>query len=146
MACTALSNKAEWVARFAADAELAACVRLIMARIDVEIPQAQLELSVDLSAALQAQVDGLTAQLADIAAQLDCLNLIVAKLTVAGTAEAAALAALMSARATVLTELKADIVAQLAPTQLPAQVQQLKAVQDEMTCQRQNVDFFKGIL
>lgn len=146
MACTPLGNEALWRQVLQTDAELRACIQLIVDSIMIEIPDAEIDFSVDLSAQMQIQVDGLQQQLAGITGQIECLSVIIAHLTGVSAPEVLAFVAIMTARKEVLIASQAEIAAQLIPEALPAQVTQLKAVQNELKCQRANADFLNRIL
>lgn len=146
MACAPLGNEALWRQILQTSAELRACVQLIVDAIFIEIPEAEVEFSVDLSQQLQSQIDGLEAQLQANLAQIECLNAIVASLTGISAPEVVAFAAAMADRAAALAALNVEISTQLAPDQLPAQVTALANVQNELKCQRANAVFLNNIL
>lgn len=139
-----LEDEEFWSELMKTDKEFRDCIRDTAGLIEIEIPLATLELSIDLSIQIETRVVDLQAQVDAIISEIPCLDIIVDFLEGQTNPEAISLRNQMIARRAAKEELKSQLETQI--NTLTPQIDLFAATKDTLIVNTKNASFLGGIV
>jgi hypothetical protein len=133
-----------WCELLKTDQEFKECIREVSGLIEIEIPKATLEASIDLSVQIETRVADLTVQVESIDTEFECLDIIIDFLEGQTNLEAISFRTQMIARRAAKQEIKSRLELQIAT--LTPQIELFAATKETLTVNTCNASFLDQIL
>lgn len=144
MALDPLNDAEYWCQLLKDDPELLECVREISALIEIEIPKAKLEASIDLSVQIESRVVDLGLQVDAIDAEIPCLDLTIDALEEETNPEAVCFRDQMIARRDAKNFIKGQLETSIAL--LTPQISLFEATKQTLTLNTCNASFLDQVI